>query len=158
MEGAYERVVVPYRNLVGLIYTHCWPKAYRWMINTLFLCVFGLCYPSVGVPGHLHCLWLHGGACRRSMYVLCTISELELFIRGPPKATGHGLGWLRCTSKHVHWFRSVAQGPGDPTNRCFGGWRAIWISTGGSCISSMRLHEPNIPPPRSWVFGRFRTR
>ena len=39
MEGAYKRVVVPYRNLVGTICAHCWPKAYRWMANTLFLCV-----------------------------------------------------------------------------------------------------------------------
>jgi len=36
MDGAYKRVVVPYRNLVGTICTHCWPKAYRWMANTLF--------------------------------------------------------------------------------------------------------------------------
>ena len=55
------------------------------------------------------------------MYVLCTISELGFFIRGPPKATGHSLGWLRCTSQHVHWFRSVVQGPWDPTGRFFGG-------------------------------------
>ena len=50
MEGAYERVLVPYRILVGLIYTHCWPKAYRWMANTLFLCVSGLYYPPDGGP------------------------------------------------------------------------------------------------------------
>ena len=139
MEGAYKRVVVPYRNLVGTICTHCWPKAYRWMANTLFLCVFGLYYPPVGVPRHLHWLWLHGGACRRSVYVLCTIPGLQLFTRGPSKATGHDLGWLGCTFQHVHWFRSVVQGPWDPTGRFFGGRTPIWISTALLHISTRRL-------------------
>ena len=33
MEGAYKRVVVPYRNLVGTICTHRCPKAYYLVVT-----------------------------------------------------------------------------------------------------------------------------